>query len=123
MARGAYETHVASDPVRLTKVFYVLRPLLACRWIVHTGAQPPTEFDRLASADWVSVDELTMIARLTEAKADASESHRTPLDPSTREWFEQELAAAEQASTAIRSTATIETRVLNELLRRSADVV
>ena len=45
MARGVYETHVASDPVRLKKVFYVLRPLLACRWIVHTGSQPPTEFD------------------------------------------------------------------------------
>ena len=63
-----------------------------------------------------------MIARLTEAKADASESHRTPLDPSTRAWFEQELAAAEQASSGIRSTATIETSTLNALLRRCVDV-
>jgi uncharacterized protein len=121
MARGVYSAHVASDPVRLKKVFYVLRPLLACRWIAHTGSQPPTEFEHLATAAWVNADERLMIARLTEAKADASESHRTPLDPSTRAWFEQELAAAEQASAAIRSTASIDTSTLSELLRRCVD--
>jgi predicted nucleotidyltransferase len=121
MARGVYETHVASDPVRLKKLFYVLRPLLACRWIAHAGSQPPTEFERLVSTDWVTVDERTMIARLTEAKADASESHRTPLDPATRYWFEQELVAAEQASGRIWSCATLDTATLNNLLRECVD--
>lgn len=121
MAHGVFETHVAADPVRLKKVFYVLRPLLACRWILHTGGQPPTEFERLVSAEWVSAGERTMIAGLTEAKADASEAHRTSLDPAIRTWFDQELATAEQASNLIQSTASIDTAVLNDLLRRCVE--
>ena len=57
MAQGVFNDHLANDPVRLKKVFYVLRPLLACRWIAAAGTQPPTEFDQLVAAEWVNVDE------------------------------------------------------------------
>ena len=121
MAQGVFADHVAIDPVRLKKVFYVLRPLLACRWIRETGTQPPTEFDRLVAADWVSDREREMIATLTVAKADASESFRTPLEPSTRLWFERELTAAASAAAAIRSSAVLDPAVLDGLLRESID--
>ena len=46
MAQGVFNDHLASDPVRLKRVFYVLRPLLACRWIAASSTQPPIEFVR-----------------------------------------------------------------------------
>jgi uncharacterized protein len=117
MAQGVFEEYLARDPVNLKKLFYVLRPLLACRWIRETGTQPPTEFARLGAAAWVNDVERGMIASLLDAKAEASESFRAPLDPAIRQWFELELATALAAAGSIRSTATIEVAALNQLLR------
>jgi len=119
MAQGVFNDHLANDPVRLKKVFYVLRPLLACRWIAASGTQPPTEFDRLVAADWVSADERDMIARLLAAKADASEAHHTSLEAATRTWFEKEMSSALEAAASIRSTASVDTTTLDQLLRNS----
>lgn len=119
MARGVYNHHVAADPVRLKKVFYVLRPLLACRWIHQTNSQPPTEFDRLVSADWVSTAERTMIAKLAAAKTDSREGETTLLDDSVRHWLIAELIRAEAESASIRSSAALGTADLNQVLRQT----
>jgi predicted nucleotidyltransferase len=119
MAQGVFNDHLANDPVRLKKVFYVLRPLLACRWIAAAGTQPPTEFDQLVAAEWVNADEREMIARLLVAKADASEAHHAPLDSVTRSWFEREMVSAQAAASKIRSTSSLETSTLDQLLRDS----
>lgn len=120
MAKGVFETHVADNPVRLKKVFYVLRPLLACRWIRETGQQAPTEFAQLTHAAWVSSAERAMIEQLSAAKAEASEAQRSDLDPAIRSWFEQEIEAA--GLVTMPSTASIRTESLNALLRREATV-
>lgn len=119
MAQGVFNDHLTADSVNLKKVFYVLRPLLACRWIAASGTQPPTAFDRLIAAEWISDEERGMIAGLLAAKADASEAHRTQLDAFTRDWFEQEMVAARAAALDIRSTATLEVATLDQLLRDS----
>lgn len=119
MARGTFEEHLAEDPVRLKRLFYVLRPLLACRWIRESAAQPPTEFARLCDASWVSDDERAMIAGLLRAKADASESFRAVLAPEIRRWFERELEVA-AAAAGIRSAAELDVELLNGLLRETA---
>ena len=36
--------------VRLKKYFYVLRPILACRWILEKHPPPPMRFSALADA-------------------------------------------------------------------------
>ena len=46
MADRAITEHLTDGHIAIKKLFYVLRPLLACRWIRHTVAQPPTEFER-----------------------------------------------------------------------------
>lgn len=117
MAKGKFEERLAHDPVRLKDVFYVLRPLLACRWIKQSGTQPPTEFGRLAAAPWVNSSEQQMISALMTAKASAKESDRTPLDSDKRAWFERELDDAQNAASALRSEASLQTSSLDELLR------
>ncbi len=39
------------DEVKLKKYFYVLRPLLACRWILDKGTPPPMLFSELMDAE------------------------------------------------------------------------
>jgi uncharacterized protein len=119
MAQGVFEEYIARDPVNLKKLFYVLRPLLACRWIREAGTQPPTEFHRLVAAPWVVEGERAMIAKLLIAKADASESFRAALSPDNRQWFERELANALAAVGTIRSQPALDVAPLNQLLRDS----
>ncbi len=50
MARGNAREYLLKDQVRLKKYFYVLRPLLAIRYIEQGLGMPPVEFERLMEA-------------------------------------------------------------------------
>lgn len=70
MAEGNYREYLRGDTVKLKKYFYVLRPVLACRWIIRWGTPPPMLFDELAAEcldpevkPWV--DELLRLKRDT----------------------------------------------------------
>lgn len=47
-AKCNYREYLKRDTVRYKKYFYVLRPLLACRWILKEGTPPPMLFSTLA---------------------------------------------------------------------------
>jgi uncharacterized protein len=44
MAEGNFKDYLQTDLVRTKKYFYVLRPVLACRWIEKYQSMPPMEF-------------------------------------------------------------------------------
>lgn len=46
-AKGNYREYLKGETVRLKKYFYVLRPILACRWILAEGTPPPMLFSEL----------------------------------------------------------------------------
>lgn len=115
-AQSVHQAHLANEAVRLKKVFYVLRPLLACRWIEQTGQQAPTAFERLLSAPWIDATERSMIGELEIAKAAASEADRTPLAAPVRAWLEAQIQAAEAAATSLRSAASLGTEQLDRLM-------
>lgn len=50
MARGNARGYLFKDKVRLKKYFYVLRPLLAIRYIEAGNGIPPVEFEKLVAA-------------------------------------------------------------------------
>lgn len=47
MAKRNYREFLKGDEVKLKKYFYVLRPVLACRWILDFGTPPPMLFSEL----------------------------------------------------------------------------
>ena len=72
MARRNARDYLLKDEVRLKKYFYVLRPLLAIRYIEQTDQPPPVEFQRLV--DRVAPDDIRPgIAKLLELKRNAPE--------------------------------------------------
>ncbi len=46
-AKTNYREYLQGEQVRFKKYFYVLRPLLACKWILAEGTPPPMEFSVL----------------------------------------------------------------------------
>lgn len=46
-AKSNYREYLKGDIVRVKKYFYVLRPLLACQWILEYGTPPPMLFSVL----------------------------------------------------------------------------
>lgn len=49
-AKSNYREYLKSDMVKVKKYFYVLRPVLACRWILEKQTPPPMRFSELANA-------------------------------------------------------------------------
>ena len=46
-AKSNYHEYLKGETVRFKKYFYVLRPLLACKWIIARGTPPPMLFSEL----------------------------------------------------------------------------
>lgn len=51
MAAGNYREYLKGETVKAKKYFYVLRPLLACRWILEKRTPPPMLFSELMAAE------------------------------------------------------------------------
>ena len=51
MASSNYREYLKGDTVKAKKYFYVLRPVLACRWILDKGTPPPMLFSELMDAE------------------------------------------------------------------------
>lgn len=49
-ANSNYREYLKGETVRLKKYFYVVRPLLACKWILEKRCPPPMPFSELADA-------------------------------------------------------------------------
>lgn len=49
-ARKNFRKYMKGEQVKLKKYFYVLRPILACRWILKNQTPPPMLFSTLAEA-------------------------------------------------------------------------
>ena len=51
MAKTNFRMYLKGETVRLKKYFYVLRPLLACRWVLTHGTPPPMLFSELVQSE------------------------------------------------------------------------
>ena len=74
MAVRTLEENLEGERIGIKKLFYVLRPLLACRWIERKRSQPPTLFHAMMDDELVSPEERIWIEGLLKRKADAREA-------------------------------------------------
>jgi predicted nucleotidyltransferase len=90
MARGNAREYLFQDKVRLKKYLYVLRPLLAIRYIEEGRGIPPVEFEklvRLVAPDAIRVG----IAKLLELKRNTEELGLGEPIPELGKFIESEL--------------------------------
>lgn len=96
MAKKNLREHLRGNEVRYKKYLYVLRPLLAARWIRDGQGVPPMRFAALAEAtleDRVLLDEIN---QLLEVKMRAGEAATSPRWVGIHDFIERELDEAEK---------------------------
>lgn len=91
MAKTNYRGYLREPMVRIKKYFYVLRPLLAARWIEKTGCAAPIEFDTLLSLLQDEQDVLFEVHKLLEQKKGTPETGLAPAVPLLNAFIEAEL--------------------------------
>ncbi|WP_051237036.1 nucleotidyltransferase domain-containing protein [Ottowia thiooxydans] len=94
MAKKNLREHLYGEVVRYKKYLYVLRPLLAARWIREGRGVPPMRFAELASATLTDRALLDEVNALLEMKMRAGEAATSPRWVGIHHFIEAELAEA-----------------------------
>ncbi len=116
MAQGNLREYLQGETVWTKKYFYVLRPILAIRWIERGYGVAPTEFNKLVER--VVEDEALRrdIKKLMERKRSGDELDRGPRVAVISDFIEGEIARLEQVRWG-KKDAMIPVEMLNDVFR------
>ena len=92
MADGNYREYLKGDYVKAKKYFYVLRPVLACRWILHHHTKPPMLFSELMEAE-LEEDVKPAVKRLLDLKMNAPEIKEIARVTQLNDYLDRSLEA------------------------------
>ena len=94
-ARKNYREYLRGEQVRLKKYFYVLRPILACRWILEKQTPPPMLFSALAEA---CLDEalVPVVEKLLQLKMETPEIGLGPRIDTLNDYLDASIEEIEQ---------------------------
>lgn len=90
MAVGNYREYLKTDMVKAKKYFYVLRPILACKWILGHQSPPPMLFSELMDAELES-SLRPVVSKLLRLKMNAPEIKLIPRIDAINEYMEVSL--------------------------------
>lgn len=90
-ANKNFHEYLMEDMVKYKKYFYVLRPILACKWIEEKKCPPPVLFDELVSSV-LEEDMKPVIADLLAKKVQMSEADKAPKVDKLNQYMEDKLA-------------------------------
>lgn len=91
-AQSNHRTLGKGDTVRLKKYLYILRPILACLWILERGTPPPMPFAELVEAQ-LDASVKPAVEQLLAAKTRSSELGMGMRIPVINEYIDTQLAA------------------------------
>lgn len=98
MAEGNFREYLRGETVRVKKYFYVLRPLLGCRWIEAGLGPVPMEFrmlvEKVASSNLLKKEIYTLLKR----KQSGQELDFEPRIPAISDFIESEIERLKKQS-------------------------
>lgn len=118
MSEGNYREYLHGDEVRVKKYFYVLRPLLACRWIETHGTMPPMEFAKLIE-DQLPQNLQRIVADLLNRKRAGEELDKGPRIREINEFVGGEIERLNQLPDGMPSVKMPDWEVLDQVFRGS----
>lgn len=73
--------------IGIKKIFYVIRPLLACEWIANRNSMPPTEFQKIFENTSIPNSARKETERLLEYKKTVKEGEEIELNNDFVSWL------------------------------------
>jgi hypothetical protein len=118
MAEGNYREYLRRDVVRVKKYFYVLRPVLACRWIHAHESMPPMEFADLVT-DQLPYALRPFVEDLVRRKRAGDELDSGPRVVEINDFLEAELTRLRETLAAVPRRPKPDRELLDRIFRDS----
>ena len=117
-AKTNYREYLKGDMVKLKKYFYVLRPILACRWILEKQTPPPMLFSELADA---CLDEalVSPVSDLLRLKMETPEMGLGPRIDVINDYLDASIEEVEQLIRMLPSDESVTWDELNRLFLKT----
>ena len=119
LAKGAWAGFSDSGQGRLKKFFYVLRPLLAARWIAERETLPPMTFGALLVM--LDDDVRAAVDELTALKREVDEAHVVTLPGDVRTYVQNTFRELEDAD--VPRTPQLDATDLDEYFRHTVRTI
>jgi predicted nucleotidyltransferase len=113
-AEGNYREYLKGEMVKAKKYFYVIRPLLACRWILERHTPPPMLFTELVETQ-LEPELKPVVADLLKLKMSTPEIGETPKIAPLNEFIEQNLSIIREQIEALPKEQPSNWEPLNDL--------
>ena len=114
MAEGNYRDYLKGEMVKAKKYFYVLRPILACRWILHKHTKPPMLFRDLMDSE-LDDSLKPAVERLLDLKMNAPEIKEIPRVDEINHYLDASIEAIKGEIAAFPAEHRPDWNPLNEL--------
>ena len=114
MAEGNYREYLKGDLIRAKKYFYVLRPVLACQWILDRGTPPPMLFSELLKAE-LPVELIDVVNQLLELKMNSPEVKLVKRISEINEYLDESIPSIKRAVRLLEDSLTPDWNELNQL--------
>ena len=103
----------------MKKYFYVLRPILACDWIMQTNTMAPMEFGKLFNSQVTDKDVMREIQNLLNRKIAGEEFNEEPKIQILNNFLEQKIKFYNHYVNSIKQTDQPDTAILDELFKNT----
>lgn len=113
-AKSTYNEYLKGEVVRYKKYFYVLRPLLACKWILKEGTPPPMEFQALVDK-YLESALLPEVEHLLDLKKNAPEIASGAAVACINTYIERTICELEELIESIPPEQSLDWKELNDL--------
>ena len=114
MAEGNYRDYLRGEMVRAKKYFYVLRPILACKWILKKGTPPPMLFTDLVKSE-LPDDLSETVYQLLDLKMNSPEIKEIPRIDQLNRYLDAGIVSAKEQIEKLPDAPVQDWDELNEL--------
>ena len=123
MTKKNYREFLQGTDVKIKKYFYVIRPILACKWIEERQTVPPIGFHELVEAMITDNDLKSEIELLLQRKMAGDEMDLEPRIQLINDFLESEMIRLEAYAKTVSGQIDDPTETLNKLFRKTLQEV
>lgn len=119
MANGNYREYLKGSEVKIKKYFYVLRPILACRWLESNKTMPPMEFEKLLETQVKEPELYSEIHNLLKRKKAGEELDIESRIDVINNFLEEQIKHYQEYVKDVENKDKSSLLILNELFRNT----